>query len=606
MKPKPALMHLDLAQRRVRWPTICTAFAGLFGASGPAAGLNNRAMKPTALQHSDQVVAHVVAWHNRHPLARRITPEQVHSVGVVSLPYAVRGARALPQVAAAPAQAVEPPLEPAAPDTAVAAAAPEPVPADPIGAAADADTEVAIEAVVEFEPDALEGDAAAAAETPAPPPDGSPDGSLDKSADDPSDDPPADLPADLMAALNAEPAIAAAPGAEAGSAQPAAPAVPAAAGPVLPDRPAELPPRPRPWHPVTWLQRLQGRLPFHALFSEDFIAPMRPRRVRPWVARHGVGQRPLESQAPQRVIVLDAARRRTGDTATEVDLHVITAAIGADDSRHRLLLSPDGAVLGRRLWSPPRLAAAAGSLGAVLALAGGGWAWQAGARGDAVLARAKAASAPAVAKAASSASSALAASAPAVVSAAASAASTSAASSTSAAPVVAVAAPAAASTAPAAPEHAASAVTVAAHAPPEAATPAEAASAPEPVAAPPRYVNPRRGRVDLPPLVPRLDDAQRQQARLSSRELRREPAVLPDAKAWALVTAPLVDRRQSERVAAQLHAVALLQPMPMRAELMPAGKGWRAVFWPFPTAQDAEKVRLALADKGLRTEVLEF
>lgn len=596
MKPKPALMHLDLAQRRVRWPTICTAFAGLFGASGPAAGLNNRAMKPTALQHSDQVVAHVVAWHNRHPLARRITPDQVHSVGVVSLPYAVRGARALPQVAAAPAQAAEPPLEPAAPDTAVAAAAPEPAPADPIDAAADADTEVAIEAVVEFEPDALEGDAAPAAETPASPPDGSPD----KASDDPSDDPPAALPADVMAALHAEPAIAAAPGAEAGSAPPAAPAAPAAAGPVLPDRPAELPPRPRPWHPVTWLQRLQGRLPFHALFSEDFIAPLRPRRVRPWVARHGVGQRPLEPQAPQRVIVLDAARRRTGDTATEVDLHVITAAIGADDSRHRLLLSPDGAVLGRRLWSPPRLAAAAGSLGAVLALAGGGWAWQAGARGDAVLARAKAASAPAVAKAASSA---LAASAPALVSAAASASAASAASSTSAAPVVAVAPPAAASTAP---EHAASAVTVAAHAPPETAAPAEAASAPEPVAAPPRYVNPRRGRVDLPPLVPRLDDAQRQQARLSSRELRREPAVLPDAKAWALVTAPLVDRRQSERVAAQLHAVALLQPMPMRAELMPAGKGWRAVFWPFPTAQDAEKVRLALADKGLRTEVLEF
>jgi hypothetical protein len=38
------------------------------------------------------VVARVVAWHNRHPLAVRITPEQVHSVGVVSLPYAVRGA----------------------------------------------------------------------------------------------------------------------------------------------------------------------------------------------------------------------------------------------------------------------------------------------------------------------------------------------------------------------------------------------------------------------------------------------------------------------------------------------------------------------------------
>jgi hypothetical protein len=30
------------------------------------------------------------------------------------------------------------------------------------------------------------------------------------------------------------------------------------------------------------------------------------------------------------------------------------------------------------------------------------------------------------------------------------------------------------------------------------------------------------------------------------------------------------------------------------------------VFWPFTSAADAEKVRLALADKGLQTEVLEF
>ena len=31
--------------------------------------------------------AHVVAWHNRHPLARRITAAHVHSVGYVVLPY---------------------------------------------------------------------------------------------------------------------------------------------------------------------------------------------------------------------------------------------------------------------------------------------------------------------------------------------------------------------------------------------------------------------------------------------------------------------------------------------------------------------------------------
>jgi hypothetical protein len=35
------------------------------------------------------VVARVVAWHNRHPLARRIGPDDVGSVGVVALPFAV-------------------------------------------------------------------------------------------------------------------------------------------------------------------------------------------------------------------------------------------------------------------------------------------------------------------------------------------------------------------------------------------------------------------------------------------------------------------------------------------------------------------------------------
>ncbi|MBC7941498.1 MAG: hypothetical protein H7Z19_17390 [Chitinophagaceae bacterium] len=34
----------------------------------------------------DSVAARVAAWHNRHPLARRVTPAQVQSIGYVSLP----------------------------------------------------------------------------------------------------------------------------------------------------------------------------------------------------------------------------------------------------------------------------------------------------------------------------------------------------------------------------------------------------------------------------------------------------------------------------------------------------------------------------------------
>lgn len=35
----------------------------------------------------EPLVARVVAWHNRHPLARRITPQQVQSLGFVALPF---------------------------------------------------------------------------------------------------------------------------------------------------------------------------------------------------------------------------------------------------------------------------------------------------------------------------------------------------------------------------------------------------------------------------------------------------------------------------------------------------------------------------------------
>ncbi|HSW04900.1 hypothetical protein [Aquabacterium sp.] len=39
------------------------------------------------------VAAQVVAWHNRHPLARRITRKDVQGVGIVTLPYARDGQR---------------------------------------------------------------------------------------------------------------------------------------------------------------------------------------------------------------------------------------------------------------------------------------------------------------------------------------------------------------------------------------------------------------------------------------------------------------------------------------------------------------------------------
>jgi hypothetical protein len=55
-----------------------------------------------ALRPAD-LAARVVAWHNRHPLARRITSAQVGGIGVVSLPFALPEAAADGAVPAMPA-----------------------------------------------------------------------------------------------------------------------------------------------------------------------------------------------------------------------------------------------------------------------------------------------------------------------------------------------------------------------------------------------------------------------------------------------------------------------------------------------------------------------
>lgn len=54
----------------------------------------------------DRLVEHVVAWHNRHPLAKKITIYDVHTMGVVALPF-LRNAHQ-PGGAAAGGEAIEP------------------------------------------------------------------------------------------------------------------------------------------------------------------------------------------------------------------------------------------------------------------------------------------------------------------------------------------------------------------------------------------------------------------------------------------------------------------------------------------------------------------
>ena len=217
-------------------------------------------LRPDALE---TVAARVVAWHNRHPLAHRISVEQVQSVGYVALPY----------------------LPP--PDAAATGKAP------PAAAAAGA-------------PEAAAG------------------GSLRERA--------------LARAQQAG-------GAGEDKAGKAA----------------------KPEKPAKRGKAAQSRL--KAAFTEDFIAPLSPRRVARWAARHGVAAAQAPRGAPLRQVDPDPAF--AGQARELQTLYVLTAAVESRGKRLRMLLSPgaDEAVLGNHLWSPPRLAGGGvAALGGLVAL----------------------------------------------------------------------------------------------------------------------------------------------------------------------------------------------------------------------------------------------
>ena len=418
----------------------------------------------------ETVAARVVAWHNRHPLARRVTAEQVQSVGYVALPY----------------------LAPAA--------------------------------------------KAAAADTPKP---------------------------------------------AAGHAQ----------------------------APATASNRAQRSQ--KAAFTEDFIAPLSPRRVARWVARHGAPLDQPPRGAPLRQVQPDtawAAKARELQT-----LYVLTAMVESRGKRVRMLLSPgaDTAVLGKRLWSPPRLAAGAvaalgglASLGLALALL-----WQQPA-------------------------------APTFVTAGRTGAAIEASKARSAQPVGAASVP---SIRP--PSMRAAALADAGLADPTvAASAASAASAMRPTG-PPVDVQPSLGRINLPALgLPRGDEtiAAARERRLAQQgvaasaplppptaaapvvAVRPSPpptaasasaaatvAVVPSATApppaFALSSRRLRTRAESEQTMTAIKSLlASAGHHSVQVEVMPAGEDWRVVGWPFGQRVQAEKARTLLASRGIRLEIVDF
>ena len=620
----------------------------------------------------NEVLTRVVAWHNRHPLAQRIQSGQVHSIGEVVLPFAsavaqpdsaapaglptLRGLRDAPPTGLA-AQAGPTPL--AGSDAASAVAPQVDAAAAATGAALPPVTETATATATatadetDAKPDlalglALDLDMTPEAETdgdadaPAPQQDPFALAEADRAAADlaaadqaagdpptPTSPPPQPMPAepaqghaDLSLPLAAPPPDA--PGPPASTAAPAAPSATAAlAAP-----------------PPGWLARLLARLAgrraglraglrklphLHATFSRNFIWPLSPGRVARWARAHGQTQPVAPPDWPRREVDFDerlrAAAQQRG-LAHAVHLHLLTAAIGVGDRRIRVLIGADGAILGPRAYSRPRLAGTAGAAGAagvlVFALLGSGWGSLTptpGALHDSLAAAAPGPPAPASAP-----------------------------DDTASAPDAVPAAPGAVAAAPVQSEPAHTGSNRPAipqslhHASPQAVAETETGTDPgtntEPTPAATLTAAADTASAPIARIKPVLSDDERQAARQQAAALRATPAsaapptaaappgaetaktaqtahtaqTAQTASVFAVVTRA---RRQHQSAVADLALLRsagkrLSGPLPEHGELVQSQGEWRAAWWPFTTLADAERARVLLAGRGLKAEVVAF
>ena len=456
------------------------------------------------------VVARLVAWHNRHPLARRITAAQVKSVGYVALPFTAQGLVPL----ASPTPHALPPAE------AMTVAQPEK--RATVGANVEADAGVGAGAgagageiviTVHTGSQTLEVERPAAAAT-----------TLRTRA----------------AAHHATPVSSPTPHASSVNAR-------AAAG-----------------------------APRTLVCSEDFMAPLPLRRVLRWVHLHGLALLHDPLDTPVRHLPVDTALVPAG--AGVGWLWVATAAVELGGQRSRLLLGggDEPAVLGRRLWSRPRLLCA-GLASSVLAAAAVVWLLPAS---PPVLPlpspRALAEPAPLAVPAMASLASAASAPGPGVIGSASASASASAAQFDR---------------------------------------------------------EPRGDLVDRPRLPGLLDDTAKAQARDAVAALRATqpggppapsaaitaaapvptPLVLPAVQAastavlFGLSTRPLRTSAEAEQLQnAFQYWLGRADGQSLRVEMLPSGDDWRVVVWPYERRADAERARALLQSRGMRVELVDF
>ncbi len=301
--------------------------------------------------------------------------------------------------------------------------------------------------------------------------------------------------------------------------------------------------------------------PLQEAFSDNFIPPLAPTEVAAFGARHGI-ERP---QPP-----LGAPIRRVPAHASSGSLTwrwLLTAELRAGSARTRVLLGsvPGAPVLGRRLWSLPRVAALAALGGATVALL---LAIKLGEAGEDAPATAVLPPGAVVQPVAA------------------------------VAPVASMAAPASAAAAASAP------VEAAASAPTEAT--ATAASAASPAASRPIDVEPRLGKIDLPP-IGGVVDARRRQAAAAAAASAAAPAAAASVPVFALATRPLRTRAESQQIAEALTALLVVPGSPVqRVDVLPAGDDFRVVAWPYAGRTEAQQAQARLLARGHRLQVISF
>ncbi len=537
------------------------------------------------------VAARVVAWHNRHPLARRIHVQQVRSVGYVALGAAdpelvappAPEAQALAVIAALAAR--REPAAAAVPESTLAAAVP-----------AEEDYTAAFAALAEHQA----GEAGSVViddhGDPKVEVDALPEGSVEFPPPAPIAAPalqPAHIPTlrDRLLVRAQQPAV---------------------QGALLVDHGA--------YRPSSYSHAAAPGTAADAGDGDRFMAPLSPGALSRWVLRHGRELRQPPADGPIRRVATAAA----GGGPVVGTTYVMTAAIAGGGLSSRVLVGAGsaGPVLGTRLWSVPRVATAAALLGLLLLAAAASAALALRPAAVVVAPGGEALGmAPAVAASAASA-----ASAPFAAASAASAASAAtAATAATAAAAVEAAAPA---------ETAASAAAAETESAPPAAAPAAVAALPdEPLTtARPLPAAAKQGGAGLPLRGSPLSEEDKAAARAAvaaaragrgaaapapatatvtaqppAEDVRRAAGPAPGSPAFAISTRSLRTRAEGEQLQVAIAAVLGKAGSAARhVDLLPEGEDWRVVAWPFSGRADADRYRAVLAGRGMKVEVVGF